>query len=57
MLPSFIIDHIRQREEEEQAKRQSPQLELPIPAREGSPPPDAEDEPERGIVIIDLLER
>lgn len=57
MLPSFIIDHIRQREEEEQAKRQSPRLELPVPAREGSPPPEVEDEPERGIVIIDLLER
>ncbi len=55
MLPGFIIDQIRQREEEERAKRQVPQLELPLPMPEGSKPPKCEDEPSRGIVIIDLL--
>ncbi|UCF48691.1 MAG: hypothetical protein JSU89_16250 [Myxococcales bacterium] len=55
MLPGFIIDQIRQREEEEQAKRQVPQLELPVPAPEGSKPPDCDEESERGVIIIELL--
>lgn len=61
MLPGFIIDQIRQREEEEQAKRPIPQIELhlPIPeglkVPEGSKPPERDEESERGIVIIDLL--
>lgn len=54
MLPGFIIDQIRQREEEERAKRQSPQLELPIPVPEGSQAPERQDETDRGVVIIDL---
>ena len=55
MLPGFIIDQIRQREEEEQAKRQAPRIELPIPMPEGSQAPEHEDESDRGVVIIDLL--
>jgi hypothetical protein len=56
MLPGFIIDQIRQLEEEEQAKRQITQIELPVPAPEGSkPPPECDEESDRGIVIIDLL--
>ncbi len=43
------------REEEEQAKRRSPQLELPVPAREGAPVPDRDKESDRGVMIIDLL--
>jgi hypothetical protein len=54
MLPGFIIDQIRQREEEEQAKRRISQLELPLPMPEGSRPPKREDDPDRGVVIIDL---
>ncbi len=54
MLPGFIIDQIRQREEEEQAKRQVPQIQLPIPMPEGSRPPERKDESDRGVVIIDL---
>jgi hypothetical protein len=54
MLPGFIIDQIRQREEEEQAKRQIPQIQLPVPMPEGSKAPEREDESDRGIVIIDL---
>ena len=54
MLPGFIIDQIRQREEEERAKRNVPQIELPLPMPEGSKPHEREDEPDRGIVIIDL---
>ena len=55
MLPGFIIEQIRQREEEEQAKRQIPQAELPIPFPEGSKAPDCDEEPKRGVIIIDLL--
>ena len=57
MLPGFIIDQIRQREEEERANHPVPQIELPLPVREGSKAPEREDEPDRGVVIIDLLER
>jgi hypothetical protein len=56
MLPGFIIDQIRQREEEERAKREvAPQIQLPMPMPEGSQPPEHDDETERGVVIIDLL--
>ena len=55
MLPGFIIDQIRQREEEEQAERQIVQIELPLPVPEGSKPPECDEESDRGIVIIDLL--
>jgi len=57
MLPGFIIDQIRQREEEERAKQHVPRIELPIPMPEGSKAPEREDEPSRGVIIIDLLGR
>lgn len=56
MLPPFIIDQIRRREEEERRRQEleQPRLELPDhvyePARERPP----EDEPERGVVILEL---
>lgn len=55
MLPPFIIDQIRRREEEERRKQEleQPRLELPDhvyePARERP-----EDEAERGVVILEL---
>jgi hypothetical protein len=55
MLPGFIIDQIRQREEEEQAKRHNAQVELHLPVPEGSRAPERDEESDRGIVIIDLL--
>jgi hypothetical protein len=57
MLPGFIIEQIRQREEEEQAKRQISQVELHLPLPEGSKRSERDDDPERGIIIIDLLSR
>jgi hypothetical protein len=54
MVPPFIIEQIRQREEQ---LRQQPVLELPLeiqqPARR---PPEDEDEaqPQRGVFILDL---
>lgn len=60
MLPPFIIDQIRRREEEERRRieRDRPRVELPVDAYRPAPrpQPDAEeqDDPERGVVILDL---
>ncbi|HEY8945844.1 MAG TPA: hypothetical protein VIM73_16360 [Polyangiaceae bacterium] len=57
MLPPFIIDQIRRREEEERARRDHdrPRLELPVdvyqPASEPKPEEPGSD---RGIIILDL---
>jgi len=55
MLPPFIIEQIRQREEEERRQEQ-PGLRLPLP-EVGSRPEhlQIEQEPERGVFIIDLM--
>lgn len=60
MLPPFIIEQIREREEKERARREDelrPRVELPLVDRRPSPrrPADEEDEPERGVIILDLL--
>lgn len=56
MLPPFIIEQIRKREDEEAHPYRQPVLELPLPMPE---PENADrrrdDEPERGVVIIDLM--
>ena len=60
MLPPFIIDQIRRREEEERRRieRDRPRVELPVDAYRPAPQPRREDEepddPERGVIIIDL---
>jgi hypothetical protein len=58
MLPPFIIEQIRQREEKDRERRESnqPRLELPLdryPARR--PPEPEEDDPNRGVIILELL--
>ena len=62
MLPPFIIDQIRQREEEKNRARQEenrPRLELPLvpldryPAHRRAPEVE-EDDPNRGVIILDL---
>ena len=55
MLPPFIIEQIRQREEEARQNHQQ-HLELPLPV---APPPSRHTVPEpddhdRGVIIIDL---
>lgn len=53
MLPPFIIDQIRRREEQEQEReRPRPRVELPIPERHSTP--KTEEESNRGVVVIDL---
>ena len=57
MLPPFIIEEIRRREREEQARHdeQQPRLELPLPGRrDPSPPSTKHDDEGRGVIIIDL---
>ena len=55
MLPPFIIEQIRQREELERLRHEQPQLELPIVDRPlPRIPQGPDDKAERGVVIIDL---
>lgn len=59
MLPPFIIEQIRQREQRERERREErqPRLELPLerfPVRRPAPENDDEDEPNRGVIILDL---
>ncbi|GAC1352638.1 MAG: hypothetical protein NVS3B20_12200 [Polyangiales bacterium] len=57
MLPPFIIEQIRKREQERE-HRDSPRLELPLPM----PPPSRrhpgtcvpDDDADRGVIIVDL---
>ena len=55
MLPPFIIEQIRRREEQERARHEQPRLEIPVdrPAPRTPQPPD--DTAERGVIIIDLM--
>jgi hypothetical protein len=56
MLPPFIIEQIRKREEEERQRSQQPVLRLPLPEDTGTQhAQDERDSDERGVVIIDLL--
>jgi hypothetical protein len=58
MLPTFIIQQIRQREEKLRQERENsrPRVQLPIEQR---PAPiddmSGEDDPDRGVVIVDLM--
>ena len=59
MLPPFIIEQIRQREEKERARREDnqPRLERPLDDRFPAPsrrPELEEDDPNRGVTILDL---
>jgi hypothetical protein len=55
MLPPFIIEQIRKREEEERARHEQPQLELPVERpRPRRDVPPSEDEGKRGVIIVEL---
>jgi hypothetical protein len=58
MLPTFIIEQIRQREDKQRQERENsrPRVQLPIeqmPAPVGDDIGD--DDPDRGVVIVDLM--
>ncbi|MBK9264033.1 MAG: hypothetical protein IPM54_30050 [Polyangiaceae bacterium] len=63
MLPPFIIEQIRQREERDRRQREEsrPRLELPIerypaPRRPTGPAPaQDDDDPNRGVIILDIV--
>ena len=58
MLPPFIIDQIRRREEDERRRGEldRPRLELPLDLYHPAPVPNEDDEPQddRGVIILDL---
>ena len=59
MLPPFIIDQIRRREEEElRRQEEQPRLELPVdafpPKRKREREEEQDEDPERGVIILDL---
>jgi len=54
MLPPFIIEQIRKREEEEQQRHEQPQLELPIRPPAPKRREESSDEGQRGVVIVEL---
>lgn len=56
MLPPFIIDQIRRREEEERRRHEfeQPRIELPEEAKRPAPERREDDRSERGVVILDL---
>ena len=56
MIPGFIIEEIRKREQKEQSRPEvQPTLDIPLIPREK--PPDADDEPDkdRGVTVIELF--
>ena len=57
MLPPYIIEQIRKREDEERRKSDArrPVLQLPMPEKRPERAPEAAEEVSRGIVVIDLL--
>ena len=57
MLPPFIIEQIRRREEAQRRKTDAkqPRLELPIDVHEpANEPESAEEDRQRGVVVVDL---
>ncbi len=55
MLPPFIIEQIRKREEEERKRYEQPQLDLPL-APPGTPKrrEESDDGAQRGVIIVEL---
>lgn len=57
MLPPFIIDQIRRREEDQRRRREEqPRVDLPLPSSRPMPAPTGgqDRDEDRGAVIIDL---
>lgn len=54
MLPPFIIEQIRRREEQERVRHEQPRLEIPAQQPVPRAPQPSEESGDRGVVIIDL---
>jgi hypothetical protein len=54
MLPPFIIEQIKKREELERVDEQQPRLELPLPRPRVPTQRSEEEESNRGVIILDL---
>jgi hypothetical protein len=54
MLPPFIIEQIRKREQEERARYEQPQLEIPIEHPRPRAPESQDEDGNRGVIILDL---
>ncbi|MBL8601694.1 MAG: hypothetical protein JNK72_07210 [Myxococcales bacterium] len=57
MLPPYIIEEIRRREQQ-QRQYEQPRIELPLPSAvpDRSPKQEERDDADRGVIIIDLLD-
>ena len=55
MLPPFIIEQIRRREQQERARYEQPRLEIPVDRPSPRAPQAPDESGERGVVIIDLM--
>lgn len=55
MLPPYIIEQIRRREEEQRQHQEQPRVDIPLPSNMPRPasPENTEDD-EHGVIIIDL---
>jgi len=54
VLPPFIIEQIRKREEREKEIVEQPALDLPLPPPDSRVKP-ADDDEQRGVIVIDLM--
>lgn len=54
MLPPYIIEQIRRREEEQRRHYEQPQIEIPLPSNMPRPSAPEQHDDDRGVVIIDL---
>ncbi len=55
MLPPFIIEQIRKREEEERKRYDQPQLELPLaPPNRPKRREEGDEDAQRGVIIVEL---
>jgi hypothetical protein len=54
MLPPFIIEQIKKREEQERIDDVQPRLELPLPRTRVPVQKSEEEESNRGVIILDL---
>jgi hypothetical protein len=56
MLPPFIIEQIRKREEDEKARHEQvqPRVDIPLPRPRLPMRPAEDDEPGRGVLILDI---